>query len=94
MPARGITANEGLRAGMTVAEVQEKLPRTFFVRRGHVRDAFGLTEEEMSALVGAGIFKPVYLPTNKRGKRKIKKSRAVFVRTQLIAVAKQWEAAA
>ena len=81
-----------LRTGaVTVADVEEKLPRTFFVRRGHVRDAFGLTEEEMSALVPS-VFKPTYLPTNKRGKRKIKKSRAVFVRVQIVAVARQWEA--
>lgn len=75
---------------VTVAGVEAELPKTFFVRRGHVRDAFGLTEEEMTALVGQ-VFKPTYLPTNKRGRRKIQKSRAVFVRAQIIAVARGWE---
>jgi hypothetical protein len=75
-------------SGFSVETVEQKLPRTFFVRRGHIRDAFGLTEEEMSAFV-PGVFKPKYLPTNGRGKT----TRAHFVRTQVISVARQWEAA-
>lgn len=78
------------KGGISVAEVEANLPKSFFVRRGHVRAAFGLTEEEMTALVG-DVFKPRYLPTNKRGKRKIKTSRAVFVRAQIITVARAWE---
>jgi hypothetical protein len=83
-------AKESSRAGgVTVADVERILPKTFFVRRGHVRAAFGLTEEEMTALVPS-VFKPTYLPPNRRGKKKIKTSRAVFVRVQIVAVARAW----
>lgn len=84
MPAKSLAPT----AGITVADVDAKLPKGFFVRRGQVRDAFNLTEEDMGALVPA-IFKPEYLPTNKR--KKVKKSRAVFVRSQVMAIARKWE---
>jgi hypothetical protein len=74
--------------GITLAEVAKALPGTFFVRRGDVRAAFGLSEEEMSALV-PGTFHPTYLSPNKARGRK--KSRALFVRSHVMAVAKQWE---
>lgn len=76
--------------GTSLAEVADALPKTFFVRRGHVREAFGLTDEEMSALVPS-VFVPTYLPPNKRGKLNVKKSRAVFVRQQVLAIARKWE---
>lgn len=74
-------------AGSTVAEIETKLPKTFFVRRGDVRDAFGLSEEEMTALVPT-TFHPTYLSPNKARGRK--KSRALFVRSQVVDVARQW----
>jgi hypothetical protein len=75
--------------GISLTEIQAALPRAFFVRRGDVRDAFGLSEEEMTALV-PGTFRPTYLSPNKARGRK--KSRALFVRSQVIDVARQWEA--
>lgn len=80
----------GSTGGITAAEVEAKLPKKFFVRRGHIIEAFGLSDEEMSALVPS-VFKAQYLPTNKRGKKKVEKSRAVFVRAQVIAIARNWE---
>ncbi|HYD00316.1 MAG TPA: hypothetical protein VEB22_03750 [Phycisphaerales bacterium] len=76
--------------GVSVDDVERRLPKGFFVRRGHVMEAFGLTSDEMTALV-PDVFKPVHLPPNKQRKRK--KSRAVFVRTQVVAVARKWEGA-
>jgi hypothetical protein len=69
-------------------EIADRLPKSFFVRRGHIRHAFALSEDEMAALV-PDVFKPTYLPPNKR--RKLKKSYALFVRTQVLAVARRWE---
>lgn len=74
--------------GVTVAEVEASLPRTFFVRRGDVLKAFGLSDDDMSALVPS-VFHPTYLAPNKARGRK--KSRALFVRAQVVAVARQWE---
>lgn len=87
MPAKTTTG------GVTVADVEKSLPKAFFVRRGHIMVAFGLTSEEMTALV-PDVFVPHYLPPNKRkrGKKRVSKSRAVFVRSKVIAVARQWEA--
>lgn len=77
-------------SGISAADVEAKLPKGFFVRRGQVRDAFGLTDEDMGALVPE-VFKPQYLPPNKRNGKKRVKSRAVFVRSQVVAVARKWE---
>lgn len=71
----------------TVAEVEAALPKGFFVRRGHVQAAFTLSDEEMSVLIPE-VFKPTYLAPNKARKRK--KSRALFVRSQVVAVARRW----
>lgn len=73
---------------VTLEDVEKALPPSFFVRRGHVRAAFGLSEEEMTALV-PDVFHPTYLSPNKSRRRK--KSRALFVRSHVIAVARQWE---
>lgn len=71
----------------TVAEIDAALPRCFFVRRGDVRAAFGLSNEEMSVLT-ADIFSVIYLAPNKaRGRQR---SRALFVRSQVLAVARRW----
>lgn len=69
--------------GISAAEVEAKLPRTFFVMRGHVADAFGLTRHEIRTLVEDGIFRAEY-PFGKR-------RRARFVRTQILQVARKWE---
>lgn len=73
---------------ITVAEVEKSLPRTFFVRRGDVRQAFGLSEEDMTSLV-PDTFHPRYLSPNKARGRK--RSRALFVRSQIVEVARRWE---
>ena len=38
-----------------------ELPKCHYLRRGVVRDYFGITDEEFSALVRAGVFKTYYL---------------------------------
>jgi len=81
----------------SVSEIDRELPNTFFVRRGHIVRAFGLTQEQMTTLVAAGVFTAQYLPTNKtarRGRQAVRKSRAVFVRSQVLKVAFNWEGAA
>lgn len=72
-------------AGIDAATIAEKLPKSFFVRRGHVRAAFGLSEEDMTALVANGTFVAEY---------PVKGGRACFVRTKVLAVARKWEAVA
>jgi hypothetical protein len=72
---------------ISVAEIDAALPRTFFVRRGHLRAAFGLSEEDMASLI-PGTFHPTYLSPNKARGRK--KSRALFVRSQVVEVARKW----
>lgn len=88
MPAKTASSTSGISA----ADIEAKLPKGFFVRRGQVRDAFGLTDEDMGALVPE-VFRPQYLPPNKRKGKKRAKSRAVFVRSQVVAVARKWEGA-
>jgi hypothetical protein len=83
MPAKNTTGE------ITAAGVEASLPKGFFVRRGDIVKAFNLSDEEMTACV-PDPFKPTYLPPNKR--RKVKRSRAVFVRAQVVAVARRWEA--
>ena len=46
-----------------------------------------ISDDEMTACV-PDTFKPTYLPPNKR--RQVKKSRALFVRSQVLDVAKRW----
>lgn len=38
-----------------------ELPQKLYLRRGVVRDYFGITDEEFTTLVRAGVFKPHYL---------------------------------
>lgn len=78
MPAKTTTDT----TGVTAAGVDASLPRTFFVMRGHVRDAFGLTKEEMRTLVDDKTFVAKY---------PVKNGRARFVRSQVLAVARRWE---
>lgn len=82
MPAKSTSGQ------ISVAGVEASLPKGFFVRRGDILKAFNLSDDEMTACV-PDPFKPTYLPPNKR--RKVKKSRAVFIRTQVMAVARRWE---
>lgn len=70
-------------AGVDAAAVDGRLPRTFFVARGDIQDAFGLTRREISTLVRKGTFVRKY-PLGKG-------TRARFVRKQVLAVARQWE---
>jgi hypothetical protein len=85
----GVMPAKKTNGAISFAEIDAKLPRQFFVRRGDIRDAFGLSEEEMSALV-PGTFHPTYLSPNKARGRK--KSRALFYRGQVVDVARQWSA--
>lgn len=78
MPAK---LNSG--SGNDAAGIAAKLPGGFFIMRGHIRAAFGLSEEEMTTLVEQNIF---------RAKYPVKGGRARFVRSQVLAVAKKWEA--
>lgn len=80
MPAKRQTSG-----AVSAAEIEAKLPKSFFVRRGHVREAFGLSEEDMTALVGNKTFAAEY---------PVKGGRACFVRTKILAVARRWEGAA
>lgn len=89
MPARGS------QACISAEEIDRVLPRTFFVRRGDIISAFGLSNDEFSALVDSEVFKAEYLPPNKRRRKKAPKTtRAAFVRTQVMAVAYRWEGCA
>jgi hypothetical protein len=71
---------------ITAADVDAKLPRRFFVMRGDLQSAFGLSKEEIAALINDGTFVAKY-PLGKAGKR------ARFVRSQVLAVARKWELA-
>ncbi len=84
---------------MSAAAVETALPRGFFVMRGHVMTAFGLTKEEMSALVEQGVFAAEYpfgksyRVRSKAGPKTVK-ARMRFVRSKVVAVARRWEATA
>ena len=51
------------------------LPDKRYVRRGHVRDYFGIDDREMTKLVATGVFTPRYL--NGQG-------RAFFLRDEVL----------
>lgn len=68
--------------GVTAATVDQRLPKSFFVMRGHVQHAFGFTGEEMTSLVNDGTFVAKYPVVG---------GRARFVRSQVLAVARKWE---
>lgn len=81
--------------GITAADVEAKLPRTFFVKRGDLMHAFGFTSEEITALIEQKVFKAEY-PLGKTTKIRGKtvSARMRFVRSQCVAVARRWEAPA
>lgn len=93
MPAKKTTG------GISAADVDAKLPRTLFVKRGDIRAAFGFTREEVGVLIGDGTFVAKY-PFGKTrrekcaGKMRDVESRQRFLRGQVMAVAWKWEAAA
>ena len=68
-------------SGITAAEVDQKIRRGYFVKRGDIMKAFGLTRDDMDALV-PGVFVPADNPKFKRNR---------FVRSQVMEVARQWE---
>lgn len=79
MPAKNPTG------GVTAADVEARLPKTYFVMRGHVQQAFGLTKEETAMLIASRTFVAEY-PFGDG-------TRARFVRSKLITQARKWEAA-
>lgn len=70
-------------AGVTVAEVDSLLPRSYFVKRGDLARAFGLTRAELEALIPE-TFVPSPNPKFKRHR---------FVRSHILDVARRWETA-
>lgn len=85
--------------GISVAEVEAKLPRALFVKRGDIREAFGFTRTEVGVLIDDGTFAAKYpfgkTRKEKRGSKVVDvESRQRFLRSQVIAVARKWEDAA
>ena len=70
-------------SGINSAEIEQKLRKGYFVKRGDVMKAFGLSRTDMEALVPA-VFIPAPGAVFKRAR---------FVRSQVMAVARSWEAA-
>lgn len=82
--------------GITAAEVDAKMPRTFFVMRGDIQRAFGLTKDDTAVLIDNGTFVAKYplgdARKERRGKKTVTKGpRARFVRSQVLDVARRWE---
>ncbi len=77
-------------SGITAADVDSKLRAGYFVKRGDIMKAFGLSKSDMDALVPE-IFKPAPFPKTKTAAARYKTNRARFVRSQVMAVAKSWE---
>jgi len=67
--------------GVTAEDVDQKLARGVFVKRGDIMKAFGLTRSDMDALVPE-TFRPADCAKFKRHR---------FVRSQVMAIARQWE---
>lgn len=65
-----------------LAELEDKLPSGLFVMRGDIVAALGLTREEFELLVANGTFVAKY-PFGK-------KTRARFLRSAVVAVARTW----
>jgi hypothetical protein len=75
--------------GGSAADIDARLPRRFFVKRGDVQAAFGLTKQQMRDLVNAGVFVAKYpAPARPAAKGAAK---ALFVRSEVLAVARKWE---
>lgn len=86
-------------SSVCAADIDAALPKKFFVMRGDVQAAFGFTGEEMSTLVEQGVFRAEYPFGKTRTVRKKKQDKLVharmkFVRSQVMAVARRWEASA
>jgi hypothetical protein len=69
------------------------LPDQVFLRRGHLKTHFGLSDEEIDDLIATGILRPRVLPLPApeklpawRRKRLPKTKRAVFLRSEVTAV--------
>lgn len=69
---------------INAADVDARLPRRFFVKRGDIQQAFGFTKAELAELISLGIFVAKY-PLGKDRRR------ARFVRSQAVRVAGEWE---
>lgn len=82
--------NQTKDGGVTAAEVDQKLPRGYFVKRGDIVKAFGLSRAEMDALVPE-VFKPAPIPKTNAPRARYQTNRARFVRSQIMAIARQWE---
>lgn len=76
--------------GGSAADIDARLPRRFFVKRGDVQAAFGLTKQQMRDLVDAGVFVAKYPAPLRPGANG--KAKALFARTEVLAVAHKWEA--
>lgn len=81
--------NQTKDGGITAADVDQKLPRGYFVKRGDITKAFGLSRAEMDALVPE-VFTPAPIPP-KPGRPARKQMKHRFVRSQVMKVAHQWE---
>ena len=68
-------------AGRTASEIEQKLTRGYFVKRGDIMKAFGLSKSDMPALIPS-VFVPVPNPRFKHKR---------FVRSQVMEVARRWE---
>lgn len=79
-------------AGFSAAEIDQRLRRGYFVKRGDIMAAFGLTRDDMDALVPE-VFHPAPLPATKTAGGKVKRPRHRFVRSQVMEIARQWERA-
>jgi hypothetical protein len=78
---------------VSVAEVEAKLRRGVFVKRGDIVRAFGLTRSAADALI-PGVFKPVPLPGLSRPSKRTGQPttpRCRFLRADVIAIARSWE---
>lgn len=67
--------------GVTAADVDAKLRKGVFVKRGDIVAAFGLTRSDMEALVPE-VFRPVASGRFKRAR---------FLRSQVMDIARTWE---
>lgn len=65
-------------------QLEELIPKKYFLMRGQVQAALGLTKHEFKALVKEGVFVAKY-PCGSG-------TRARFVRSQVMAAAKRWAA--
>ena len=80
--------------GISAAEIDGLLPRGLHVRRGDLAAAFGLTRERIAILIADGTFVAKYPFGRVRAAAdgRLVRQRAHFLRSQVLAVAKRWEA--